>query len=150
MTLSAFLVTSTKLAGALISVTVAANAFCFSHFKRKNLAPIKPPFDESAEILADFNINPTSEGEKGFFFGLATAPAHVEDRLNDAWLQFAEENPCDHPESQTGSEPANAILGSAGADGGTQPAQLPDKEADKSMKRKKKLRLAMKASIREI
>ena len=26
-----------------------------------------------------------------FEFGLATAPAHVEDELNDAWLAFAEE-----------------------------------------------------------
>lgn len=25
----------------------------------------------------------------GFFFGLATAPAHVEDQLEDAWLEFA-------------------------------------------------------------
>lgn len=28
----------------------------------------------------------------GFFFGLATAPAHVEDQLDDAWLEFAEES----------------------------------------------------------
>ncbi|GFQ02237.1 beta-glucosidase-like sfr2 chloroplastic [Phtheirospermum japonicum] len=147
MTLAALLVTATKLAGALVSVTVAANAFSFSRFKRKNLAPFKPPIDESAEILADFNINPTS-GEKCFFFGLATAPAHVEDRLNDAWLQFAEENPCDHPESQKGIEPADAVLSSAGADGSSQRARLPGKEANKSTKQKKKLRLAMEASIR--
>lgn len=88
------------------------------------------------------------EGEKGFFFGLATAPAHVEDRLNDAWLQFAEEKPCDHPESQKGTEPADAILGSAGGDGGSQQAPLLDREANKSMKRKKQLRIAMEAKIR--
>lgn len=29
--------------------------------------------------------------EGGFFFGLATAPAHVEDKLEDAWLEFAQE-----------------------------------------------------------
>lgn len=29
----------------------------------------------------------------GFFFGLATAPAHVEDKLDDAWLRFAKETP---------------------------------------------------------
>jgi hypothetical protein len=27
--------------------------------------------------------------DKDFFFGLATAPAHVEDDLNDSWLEFA-------------------------------------------------------------
>lgn len=25
-----------------------------------------------------------------FFFGLATAPAHVEDDLNDSWVEFAQ------------------------------------------------------------
>ncbi|CAA0841931.1 Beta-glucosidase-like SFR2- chloroplastic [Striga hermonthica] len=149
MTLPALLVTATKLAGALVSVTVVANAFSFSRFKRKSLAPFESPIDESADVLAEFNINPTSEGEKGFFFGLATAPAHVEDRLNDAWLQFAEENPCDQPESQkAGTEPADAVLGSASADGGAQRGPLLDSETSRSMKRKKKLRLAMEASIR--
>ncbi|GER51765.1 beta-glucosidase-like SFR2, partial [Striga asiatica] len=149
MTLPALLVTATKLAGALVSVTVVANTFSFSRFKRKSLAPFESPIDESADILAEFNINPTSEGEKGFFFGLATAPAHVEDRLNDAWLQFAEENPCDQPESQkAGPEPADAVLGSASADGGAQRGPLLDRESSRSMKRKKKLRLAMEASIR--
>lgn len=33
---------------------------------------------------------PVDEG--GFFFALATAPAHVEDKLQDAWLEFAEED----------------------------------------------------------
>ena len=28
----------------------------------------------------------------GFFFGLATAPAHVEDNLNDSWLEFAQKS----------------------------------------------------------
>lgn len=28
----------------------------------------------------------------GFFFALATAPAHVEDKLKDAWLEFAEQS----------------------------------------------------------
>ena len=46
----------------------------------------------------------------GFFFALATAPAHVEDRLDDAWLQFAKEsepkdNPAgDPPETRTGEK----------------------------------------------
>lgn len=89
----------------------------------------------------------SAEGEKGFFFGLATAPAHVEDRLNDAWLQFAEETPCDQPESTKGSETADAIMGSAAGDGGAQQPKL-SKEASKSMKRKKQLRIAMEAKIR--
>lgn len=90
------------------------------------------------------------EGEQGFFFGLATAPAHVEDKLNDAWLQFAEESPCDQPESQKGAEPVDGVLASAAADGGAQQARLQDKEAEKNMKRKKHLKLAMEASIRGI
>ncbi|KAL6532517.1 Beta-glucosidase-like sfr2, chloroplastic [Orobanche gracilis] len=148
MKLAALILTATKLAGALISVTVAADVFFFSRFRRKKLAPFKSPIDESADILAEFNINSTSEGEKGFFFGLATAPAHIEDRLNDAWLQFAEENPCGQPESQKDTEPVHAVTGSAGADGGSQWAPLPHKEVNKSMKRMKKLRIAMEASIR--
>ncbi|KAL0305259.1 UNVERIFIED_CONTAM: Beta-glucosidase-like SFR2, chloroplastic [Sesamum angustifolium] len=148
MTLATLLLTATKLAGALFSVTLAANAFSFSRYKRKNLSPFKSPIHESADILAEFNVSPTSEGEKGFFFGLATAPAHVEDRLNDAWLQFAEQNPCDQPESQKGTQPADAVMASAAGDGGAQLARMPDKEANKSMKRKKQLRIAMEAKIR--
>lgn len=88
------------------------------------------------------------DGENGFFFGLATAPAHVEDRLNDAWLQFAEEMPCDHPESQKGNETADAVMASASGDGGSQKVAMPGREANKSMKRKKQLRIAMEARIR--
>ncbi|KAL0388915.1 UNVERIFIED_CONTAM: Beta-glucosidase-like SFR2, chloroplastic [Sesamum radiatum] len=148
MTLATLVLTATKLAGALFSVTLAANAFSFSRYKRKNLSPFKSPIHESADILAEFNVSPTSEGEKGFFFGLATAPAHVEDRLNDAWLQFAEQSPCDQPESQKGTQPADAVMASAAGDGGAQLARMPDKEANKSMKRKKQLRIAMEAKIR--
>ncbi|KAL3812245.1 hypothetical protein ACJIZ3_013513 [Penstemon smallii] len=147
MTLVTLLVTATKLAGVLASVTVAANAFSFSRFKRKNLTPFKSPIDESADILAEFSISPTS-GEKGFFFGLATAPAHVEDRLNDAWLQFAEESPCDQPESQKGPEPVDAIMASAAGDGGSQQPKMPDRSSNKSIKRKKQLNIAMEAKIR--
>lgn len=60
MTLATLFLTATKLAGVLVSVTVAANAFSFSRFKRKNLTPFQSPIDESADVLADFNINPTS------------------------------------------------------------------------------------------
>ncbi|PIN18105.1 Beta-glucosidase, lactase phlorizinhydrolase [Handroanthus impetiginosus] len=148
MTLATLFVTATKLAGVLVSVTVAANAFSFSRFRRKNLTPFKSPIDESADILAEFNLNPTSEVENSFFFGLATAPAHVEDRLNDAWLQFAEEKPCDQPESQKGTVPADAVMGSAAGDGGSQQAALPEREANKSIKRRKHFRIAMEAKIR--
>lgn len=37
--------------------------------------------DAAAGVLADFGPD--------FTFGLATAPAHVEDRLDDSWLDFA-------------------------------------------------------------
>jgi hypothetical protein len=46
----------------------------------------------------------------GFFFALATAPAHVEDKLDDAWLEFAKgtepkDNPAgDPPETRTGEK----------------------------------------------
>jgi hypothetical protein len=35
---------------------------------------------------------------ESFFFGLATAPAHVEDNLNDSWLEFAESSVMFHRE----------------------------------------------------
>lgn len=88
------------------------------------------------------------EEENEFFFGLATAPAHVEDRLNDAWLQFAENNPCDKSEIQQVQQPADAIMGSATGDGGSQQAPLPVMEANKTIKRKKSLKIAMEAKIR--
>lgn len=89
-----------------------------------------------------------AEGESEFFFGLATAPAHVEDRLNDAWLQFAEETPCDKSGSQESLQPADALMGSATGDGGSQPASLSVKEVNKTMKKKKPLKIAMEAMIR--
>lgn len=84
------------------------------------------------------------EGEREFFFGLATAPAHVEDRLNDAWLQFAEEQPCNTSESQQGMQPADALMASAAGDGGSQQAAYPEKKNDKG----KPLKIAMEAMIR--
>lgn len=59
------------------------------------------------DVLADFSASASSSSsfpqtcpadsksglcsptERRFFFGLATAPAHVEDNLNDTWLEFA-------------------------------------------------------------
>lgn len=79
---------------------------------------------------------------------MATAPAHVEDRLNDAWLEFAEKSPCDKLEAQHNPLPADMLIGSASGDGGSQPASLPPKEANRTIKRKKPLKIAMEAKIR--
>lgn len=136
---------ATKLAGVLASLMVAANAFSFSRYRKKNLRSFDSPIDESADTLAAFNLNP-SEGETEFFFGLATAPAHVEDRLNDAWLQFAEEKPCDTSESSQQLQPADALLASAAGDGGSQ--QAPSAEPKIVLKRKKSRKIAMEALIR--
>ncbi|KAM3707973.1 hypothetical protein ACJW30_02G065200 [Castanea mollissima] len=140
----ALFVTATKLAGVIVTVTVAANAFSFHRYRRKNLRPFRSPIDESSDTLAVFDAN---EGESSFFFGLATAPAHVEDKLNDAWLQFAEEDTCDKSEHHS-LQPADALIGSASADGGSQQASLPQKDTNRSLKRKKSRKIAMEAMIR--
>uniref|UniRef100_A0A803MNC3 Beta-glucosidase-like SFR2, chloroplastic n=1 Tax=Chenopodium quinoa TaxID=63459 RepID=A0A803MNC3_CHEQI len=126
------IVTATKLAGVLVSLTFAANAFSFSRFRKKSLRPFHSPIDENADELALFNVN-SSDGEPEFFFGLATAPAHVEDKLNDAWLQFAEEKLCD--ETESAQQPADALLASGAGDGGSQPA-LPTEAKDRPKKKK--------------
>ncbi|KAF5738784.1 beta-glucosidase-like SFR2 chloroplastic isoform X2 [Tripterygium wilfordii] len=138
-------VAATKVAGLLITVTVASHAFSFSRFKRKNLRPFRSPIDETADTLAVFNVD---GGENEFFFGLATAPAHVEDHLDDAWLQFAEESPCDKSNSHEGGTQADALIGSAAADGGSHQACLLEKEAKRTMKKKKPMKIAMEAMIR--
>ncbi|KAF3456406.1 hypothetical protein FNV43_RR01056 [Rhamnella rubrinervis] len=150
MTIVAVFVSATKLAGILVTVTVAANAFSFSRFRKKNLRGFQSPIDESSDTLAVFNVN-EEEGESQFFFGLATAPAHVEDRLNDAWLQFAEENSCDKPETKQVQQPADALMRSATADGGSQQASSSKilKSNDQKLRKKKKpLKIAMEAMIR--
>ncbi|MED6162324.1 Beta-glucosidase-like sfr2, chloroplastic [Stylosanthes scabra] len=138
MTLVALFAAATKLAGALVTLTVAANAFSFSRYRNKNLRPFRSPIDESSETLAVFDL---SEGENGFFFGLATAPAHVEDRLDDAWLKFAEEK-ADDAEPQEPKQPVDALMGSAAGDGGSQTAGTSPKKG------KKPLKIAMEAMIR--
>ncbi|XP_065863885.1 beta-glucosidase-like SFR2, chloroplastic [Euphorbia lathyris] len=137
-------VSAAKLAGVLATVTIAANVFSFERFRSKKLRRFSSPIDESAEILASFNVD--GEGEEDeFFFGLATAPAHVEDKLDDAWLQFAEESPCDNPHSKQRIEPADALLSSAAGDGGSQQGSL----VKQTMKKKKKtLKIAVEAMIR--
>ncbi|KAK1318480.1 hypothetical protein QJS10_CPB04g01038 [Acorus calamus] len=142
----ALVVSATKVAGILVTVTVAANAFSFSRYRRKNLVPFVSPIDESSDTLADFRSVPNSEEEEtGFFFGLATAPAHVEDRLNDAWLQFAAEDPSSDAVMVPRPQPADALMASAAADGSSQQGSLAVKEPEK---RKKPLRVAMEAMIR--
>ncbi|OVA13574.1 Glycoside hydrolase [Macleaya cordata] len=140
-------VTATKLAGILVTVTVAANAFSFSRYRKKYLLPFRSPIDESSDTLAVFNIDNTNEEENGFFFGLATAPAHVEDRLNDAWLQFAEEHPCKDLGETREPQPADALMASATGDGVSQQAPFSPKETER-MKKKKPLKIAMEAMIR--
>ncbi|KAK8494601.1 hypothetical protein V6N12_055083 [Hibiscus sabdariffa] len=142
MALMALFLSATKLAGLIMTVSIAANAFSFSRYRKRNLRRFDSPIDESSDYLADFNIN--GEEENGFFFGLATAPAHVEDRLNDAWLQFAEENPCHKSETSDDPVEADAVMGVA-ADGGSHRAQLARKE---SGMKKKPLKVAMEAMIR--
>uniref|UniRef100_A0A803MNC0 Beta-glucosidase-like SFR2, chloroplastic n=1 Tax=Chenopodium quinoa TaxID=63459 RepID=A0A803MNC0_CHEQI len=61
------------------------------------------------------------------------SPAHVEDKLNDAWLQFAEEKLCD--ETESAQQPADALLASGAGDGGSQPA-LPTEAKDRPKKKK--------------
>uniref|UniRef100_A0A803Q4N9 Beta-glucosidase-like SFR2, chloroplastic n=1 Tax=Cannabis sativa TaxID=3483 RepID=A0A803Q4N9_CANSA len=147
MALIALFISATKLAGILVTVSVAANAFTYSRFRRKSLRPFNSPLDVSSHILADFNVN---DGEKEFFFGLATAPAHVEDRLNDAWLEFAEESPCEKTETQ--DEPVLVdALSTASGDGGSQPKVTSSSTFDKvnqESKKKKPLKLALEAMIR--
>ncbi|XP_057959079.1 beta-glucosidase-like SFR2, chloroplastic [Malania oleifera] len=148
MSFAALFVAATKLAGIVVTVTVAANAFSFSRFQRKNLRPFRSPIEEDSDTLAVFNVNRSSEDEKEFFFGLATAPAHVEDRLNDAWLEFAEENPCDKSESLPSHQSADALMAVATGDGGSQQALLSVKKPNMTMKKKKPVKIAMEAMIR--
>lgn len=148
MTLVALFLTATKLAGALATLTVAANAFSFSRFRNKNLRPFRSPIDESSDTLAAFNV--TTEGENGFFFGLATAPAHVEDRLDDAWIQFTEEKiGDDDSQEQEIKQPVDALMGSAAGDGGSHLASPPSQRAGEHIKKgKKPLKVAMEAMVR--
>ncbi|ESW26413.1 hypothetical protein PHAVU_003G118100 [Phaseolus vulgaris] len=132
MTLIALFLTATKLAGALFTLTVAANAISYSRFRKNNLRRFRSPIDESSETLADFNF-----AEEEFFFGLATAPAHVEDRLDDAWIRFAEEKSDD----SNGRQTVDAVMASASGDGGSQRAAT-------SPRGRKPIKVAMEAMIR--
>jgi hypothetical protein len=108
------LVTATKVVGVMGALTVAANSFAYRRFYKKNLAPFENPVDESHELLASFPIHKDVDEEGGFFFALATAPAHVEDELHDSWLEFAKDtkppdDPAgDPPDVRTGADPRAA------------------------------------------
>nr|XP_043640002.1 beta-glucosidase-like SFR2, chloroplastic [Erigeron canadensis] len=140
------IITATKVAGVLATITVAANAVSFNRYRKTNLAPFESPIDETSDTLAVFNVNCSDsddEEEEDFFFGLATAPAHVEDGLNDAWLKFAQDENINKQDPAQQKETADAIMGSATGDGGSQQAARP-------LKRKKSLNVSMEAKIRGI
>ncbi|KAJ4968491.1 hypothetical protein NE237_015192 [Protea cynaroides] len=148
MAFVALFVVATKLAGILVTVSVAANAFSFARYRRRYLRPFRSPIDESSDTLAVFNIDPSNEEGNEFFFGLATAPAHVEDRLNDAWLQFAEEHPCDNSEEVQNPHLADALMAPAASDSSSHQAPSSLKETENAKKKKKLLKISMEAMIR--
>ena len=45
----------------------------------------------TADILREGKNPALAKFPDDFFFGLATAPTHVEDNLTDSWLEWAEE-----------------------------------------------------------
>lgn len=86
------------------------------------------------------------EGQDGkFFFGLATAPAHAEDRLDDAWLHFASDESEQPSSDEAGPtrQPANALMASVAGDGGSHPAH-----PSRTGKGTKPLKIAMEAVLR--
>ena len=99
-------------------------------------------------LKENHEVFPPAEEENGFFFGLATAPAHVEDRLNDAWIQFAEEEKL-HVDSQEVKQHADALMGAATGDGGSHQATSSRQHDNSTVKKRKKpLKVAMEAMIR--
>lgn len=88
-----------KVAVGLWGAATVLNALAYKQFiARKDFARLDDPFEDPGDpdtVLAHFAVDKpiASDGSgEGFFFGLATAPAHVEDELDDAWLEFAEES----------------------------------------------------------
>ena len=68
MALTALFFTATKLAGIIVTVSIAANAFSFSRYRKKNLRRFKSPIDESSDTLADFNVNGNTQSNLKFLF----------------------------------------------------------------------------------
>lgn len=77
----------------LTSTLVAYISFCVAVILSLNATPLTTPRPPSQTAVANFSASCLSEAcpvlGEGFFFGLATAPAHVEDELDDIWLEFA-------------------------------------------------------------
>lgn len=65
----------------------------------------------------------------------------MEDRLDDAWMQFAEEHPCGEAEADRSAQPADALVGSGG-DGGSQASKGVVKQ------KRRPIKVAMEAMIR--
>ncbi|KAM3312505.1 hypothetical protein ACQJBY_032425 [Aegilops geniculata] len=148
----AFLAVAAKLIVLAAAAATAANAASYARFRRRHLRRIRSPIDESADPVADFRSLPSSAAaaeDDDFFFGLATAPAHVEDRLDDAWLQFATEQSVDDKESMRNQKQVDAVMASAGGDGGSQPSsRLRGDEKGTDGEKRKPLRVAMEAMLR--
>ncbi|KAJ4779774.1 Beta-glucosidase-like protein [Rhynchospora pubera] len=158
----ALFVAATKLAGAAVALAVAANTVSFSRFRRRHLLPFVSPLHEhqSSPVLADFHHAQFSSSS--FFFGLATAPAHAEDRLDDAWLHFASQQHPNRPSSSSSSsssddeeanppapQPADALMASASGDGGSHPARPRSPPGEpKEGQGVRPLKVAMEAMIR--
>ncbi|EFJ19560.1 hypothetical protein SELMODRAFT_935, partial [Selaginella moellendorffii] len=137
------LINATKIVGAAGVLTVAANTIGYLQFRRKKLAPFECPIDESQELLASFPIDKPAE-DGGFFFALATAPAHVEDNLNDAWLEFARETVPDKQEQEKESATPPALLRAKST------TEEPRLQFNYPKKGRKLARVAMEAMIRGI
>jgi hypothetical protein len=91
--------------GTLVTVMALYVAACFALFPLLTRQP-RPRIilaDDDPILASFFDSGPScaksdavvssaetcKTADKDFFFGLATAPAHVEDDLNDSWLEFA-------------------------------------------------------------
>ncbi|CAM6089649.1 unnamed protein product [Calypogeia fissa] len=85
------LLNATKIIGVAGVILISVDSLFYRAFRKKNLLPFDSPIDEDDEVLARFAIDKDVD-DGGFFFALATAPAHVEDNLRDAWLEFAKED----------------------------------------------------------
>ncbi|GJN05136.1 hypothetical protein PR202_ga22741 [Eleusine coracana subsp. coracana] len=158
MPLPAFVAAAAKLAVLVLAAATAANAASLARYRRRHLRRIPNPHRRVRRPrrrlprpapLRRRRLLRRSLHDESFFFGLATAPAHVEDRLEDAWLQFAIEHSCDDKEAARDHKPADALLASAGGDGGSQVAfrTRGDGKAEHKEKRKP-LKVAMEAMLR--
>ena len=99
----------------------------------------------------NFFLSLVSERGEAFFFGLATAPAHVEDKLNDAWLEFAVEKPCcEISEPVEEQKPADTLITSNSSDDEFQDAFLSLDEPDGTIsKLKEPIKQAMDTLVKE-